>query len=154
MNIEAITKTIKLIERMPAERMYMRDFATGDTHVSATCETAACVGGWAVAANPPIHFYSYQQAMLESFQVTGHIAGSIIYMFDVSGNKKTFENLVRTVVPNVNTNNSILSIFDELPAEMRKRAMIIMLQELVVTGEVDWLGAVANAISEVRQATE
>lgn len=92
--------------------------------------------------------------MLESFQVTGHIAGSIIYMFDVSGNKKTFENLVRTVVPNVNTNNSILSIFDELPAEMRKRAMIIMLQELVVTGEVDWLGAVANAISEVRQATE
>ena len=158
MNKEAINKTIAAIENCKhAEQICMGTFTHG-MGSDAMCDTAACIGGWMVVAN-------YSEAERKSWSnrtgdvadratdilgayEDGDIAGQLFFMDYVD--RFALRTLVFSVLNRDPEYTSVLSSFDELPADIRKQSMLNVLHILHDTGRVEWIEAITLAIRKVR----
>lgn len=154
MNVEAINKTIALIEASAPERVQMRDWFSDSKN---WCKTNACIAGWVIMANlkhkkgikiAP----SYRATMI--LDLDYDTTDNLFVMRDLStapAKYMRYYELVKStgVDPRDPLNNlrvSDLGLFDMLPATIRKQAAINVLTILRDTGKVDWLRAIEEAL--------
>ena len=175
MNTEAITRTIQLIEKRPAKQFKMGSFSfnpkTKRWDDEPTCGTAACIAGFVLAACKPgvdKSSGSFSQGAGDTVGIGGsfsHRAGAVLGI-DLEGGQELFFmrtlryeeaylDLIYKTLRKLGIKKGLedcqLAAFDLLPARIRKRAAVIVLQKLASTGKVDWFGAITNASSEHKQ---
>jgi len=170
MNREALTRTIDLIKKAPPEQCQMSDFALGNPLAlvpddfnrkdpTISCGTAHCAAGWAIAAN----FKAAMVACRMIQEARGYLQVNVeliaLNVLDLDGRQSDqlftmdveqgseADQRIRDIYDkhHLAWRWNILRCFDDLPKELRKQALINVLENLLEAGKVDWPVALERA---------
>lgn len=163
LNVKAIDKTIEAIKKTTGDRfqmsVFINDFGyTGRIH---TCETAACIAGWACLANLP-RDERIRQTISSNWDKMGadvlglslypHSAAHELFLLGAYDRDDKIVEIVKDIFSKFglyyNRERTVLSNFDQLPERFRKQAAVNVLTILKEMGKVDWVTALEMAYKE------
>ena len=178
MNLEAINRTINLVKKAPPEQCQMKDFCEDNvlslhpedfkrSKPKITCGTAHCAAGWAIAANFQIAAKACAaiQKQRQSLEVNIERIAAAVLDIDNHQSDQLFlintseygEDKIRIAATlakhGLIWHWNILTNFDRLPHDLRKQALINVLEILRDTGQVDWPLALEKADATYQQPT-
>jgi len=158
-----INKVIRAITNAHAANVRMTGFiaAAGD----APCGTAGCIAGWCMAQAraktlPEMHnldtelrHADYERGAAEFLGLNLDVYDESVVnaLFYMKGLGDDYADFLRGVVCN-RRDWDPLHLFDELPAEVRRLAVVYVLARLRDRGKVEWRPAVEWALEEHRNA--
>lgn len=163
LNVKAIDKTIEAIKNTTGYQFQMSVFInnygyTGRIH---TCETAACIAGWACLVNLP-EDERLRQSMSNNWEKMGadvlglpsypHPAAQDLFLLGAYDRDIRIVESVKDIFSKFGIRYSsemtVLSNFDMLPERFRKQAAVNVLTILKEMGKVDWVTALEMAYKE------
>lgn len=162
MNLDAIDRTIALIEKQEPEHIIMASYWKGTweddlAYSTPRCGFPACVGGWTVLANRDKFEPEYwrSKSLLNNIEnnVADVLAISIDEVKDIAlMNKLNFGDLLgiakrleHHMECHIDEDWGVIETFDHFPPTMRQQAAVHLLQIMKTEGRIDWLAACDTA---------